>query len=93
MDRAAVIADEALAVVALRNARDDFVTADGAEFHVEWKGRGDASVSPGRGILERLRVQAACRAKQGGMCGGKTKSPALGRAFCIILDVGCGGRI
>ena len=66
VDRAAVIADEALAVVARRNARDDFVTADGAEFHVEWKGRGDASVSPGRGILERLRVQAACRAKRDG---------------------------
>ncbi|SOT39063.1 hypothetical protein F01_190089 [Burkholderia cenocepacia] len=57
MDRAAVIADEALAVVARRNAREDFVTADGAEFHVEWKGRGDASVSPGRGILDRLRVE------------------------------------
>ncbi|CAG9229457.1 conserved hypothetical protein [Burkholderia vietnamiensis] len=59
MDRAAVIANEALAVITLRNARDDFVAADGAEFHVEWKGRGDASVSPGPRILERRRVRAA----------------------------------
>ncbi|CAN0620261.1 conserved protein of unknown function [Burkholderia multivorans] len=78
VDRAAVIADEALAVIAGRDARDDFVTADGAEFHVEWKGRGDASVSPGRGIPEPVAP--------GGMLPGraeKQKARRAGRAFCM----------
>ncbi|CAM2167796.1 hypothetical protein BLAT2472_10711 [Burkholderia latens] len=97
MDRAAVIANEALAVVARRNARDDFVTADGAEFHVEWKGRGDASVSPGRGILERERAcvtQAAKRTmRRAPPCVEKQKARHGAGLFASNRDVGCGGRI
>ncbi|WP_197419480.1 MULTISPECIES: hypothetical protein [Burkholderia] len=48
-----MVADKALAIVSRRDARNDFVTANGTEFHRKGMGNGDASVSPGGGILER----------------------------------------